>query len=148
MANTATEVVNFEIITAQSIVPGPETGLELTFVDFAGNPSARAMSARPVGFEPGYGGLTNLVWLNSVGDIDKMPVDALRGVEDLKTSSDPFEAEVVFGYYKQLLGAEAGKRVLRLTGIAYGIHEGHTGDIGKQIPAEKPTWYPEGTATS
>lgn len=133
--------VTFEVITADSVKPGPETGLEFTFVDFEGNTSMRANSVRPVGFEVGHGGSANIAWLNAGGSVDRMPIDALRGIDDLRTSSNPLEPEVSFRYYKQFLGAEAGRRVLRLTGIAYGVHEGHMGDSGKGVAAEKPTWY-------
>lgn len=131
---------NFEMMTADNL-PGPDTGLPFTFVDFEGEISAVATSVRPYGFEPGYENQPDLVWLDSKGQASRMPVSALRGVILLGTGTNPMQPEIAFRYYKQNVGMEIVQRVLRLTGVAYGTHEGHMGDMNAGILPEKPTWY-------
>jgi hypothetical protein len=82
-----------------------------------------------------------LDWVDSEGNIRQTPVAYLPGFTCL--GLDPITAEpvVAFRYFKQFEGTEAQRRIVRLKGIAYGVHEGHMGDSEKKIEPEKPGWY-------
>lgn len=136
----------YRIITDAADLPPAETGVLFNFVDFEGSVVARSDNTRPLGFEQSqYSEGHDMVWLGSDAKGEParhtMPVAALKGVTYLGADQITGEPVVAFRYYKQEKGEEAAARILRLTGVAYGVQDGHRGVPERRIPAEKPGWY-------
>lgn len=129
----------FDIITPETPVPPVDSAVAVTF-KHDDEIIARADSVRFTGFGKWHDDRASITWLDSKGETSSMPLDIVPGLTYLGDDENDYPI-VALNYFKQEVGAENFARIVRLTGVAYGVHSGHRGVPEKSIPSEKPGWY-------
>lgn len=130
----------FNGVEFSAYVPDVTTGVKFIF-DHGDGVTTVADAARPLGFEAAGTQNASISWLDSKDRKRMMDLTTVPGLTYLGNDLSNNQPVVAFHYFKQESGAEPHARVVRLTGIAYGVHGGHQGVPEKGIPAEKPGWY-------
>jgi hypothetical protein len=133
-------VNNFSAVEFPTCVPDPTTGIKFAF-DHGDDLKTATESGRPLGFESAGTRSASVIWLDSQDRKWSMDLATVPGLTYLGNDAANNQPIVAFHYFKQESGEESHARIVRLTGIAYGVHDGHQGVSEKGIPAEKPGWY-------
>ena len=93
-------------------------------------------------------GAADIMGLNSDAHIEFVPIHEVAGLEDIEPSTvgaEPGSVVISFRYFKQKTGLESQRRIMQVTSIGYGVHEGHRGEIAEDgsviFSPEKPDFY-------
>lgn len=85
-------------------------------------------------------GDASLLMVDEEAQVLEVSLSDIPGLEYFGNGEEGYPV-VAFNYFKQEVGSEPSDRIVRLKGVAYGVHQGHQGVPEKNIPAEKPGWY-------